>query len=55
MAFIGVQAFIASQAGLKLGTKLSEKSREGAEKLAGVALIIVALILIAIKLSGHQI
>jgi putative Mn2+ efflux pump MntP len=53
--FIGVQAFAASQLGLKLGTKLSEKAREGTEKFAGLALIVVALILAGLKLFGHQI
>jgi putative Mn2+ efflux pump MntP len=53
--FIGAQAFIASQAGLKLGTKLSEKTRGGAEKIAGLALIATAFILVGIKISGNQI
>lgn len=54
MVFIGAQAFIASQLGLKIGSKLGEKTREGAEKIAGVALIAVALVLLVIKLTGHQ-
>jgi putative Mn2+ efflux pump MntP len=55
MIFIGLQAFIASQLGLKLGTKLSEKAREGTEKVAGLALIITALILVGLKIFGHSI
>jgi hypothetical protein len=53
--FIAAQAFVASQLGLKLGTKLSEKAREGTEKIAGLALIVVALILAGLKIFGHQI
>jgi manganese efflux pump family protein len=36
---IGVQAVIASQLGLLLGARVSERSREGAERLAGAALL----------------
>jgi putative Mn2+ efflux pump MntP len=53
--FIGIQAFIASQAGLKLGSKLNEKIREDAEKVTGIALISVAIILFVIKLLGHSV
>jgi putative Mn2+ efflux pump MntP len=55
VVFIAAQAFVASQLGLKLGTKLSEKAREGTEKIAGLALIVVALILAGLKIFGHQI
>ena len=54
VVFIGAQAFIASQLGLKLGSKLNNKLRENAEKVAGIALIVVALVLIGIKITGHQ-
>jgi putative Mn2+ efflux pump MntP len=53
--FIGAQAFVASQLGLKLGSKLNEKIREDAEKVAGIALISVAIILFVIKLLGHSV
>ncbi len=52
--FLGVQAFLAAQLGLRLGSKLSEKAIGGTEKLAGAVLIIVALFLIGLKLTGHQ-
>jgi putative Mn2+ efflux pump MntP len=55
VVLIGAQAFLASQLGLKLGAKLSEKAREGTEKIAGLALIATALILVALKIFGHQI
>jgi putative Mn2+ efflux pump MntP len=53
--FIGLQAFIASQAGFRIGTKLNEKAREGAEKIGGIALIFVAIVIITLKLLGGQI
>lgn len=52
---IALQAFAASQAGLWIGGRLSEKLRDRAEQAAGVFLIITAFILAGIKFSGHQI
>jgi putative Mn2+ efflux pump MntP len=43
---IGLQALVLSQAGLRLGTRLSEKRRELAEHLAGIALITVGMVLL---------
>ncbi|MFL5962935.1 MAG: manganese efflux pump MntP family protein [Gaiellaceae bacterium] len=43
---IGLQAFLVAQVGLRLGARLSERSREAAEKLAGAALIGLALLLL---------
>jgi len=42
---IALQALILSQAGLRLGATLSERRRELAEHLAGVALITVGIVL----------
>jgi putative Mn2+ efflux pump MntP len=36
---IGLQAFIAAQLGHRLGARLGERVAEGAEKLAGIALV----------------
>jgi putative Mn2+ efflux pump MntP len=36
---IGVQTLVVAQAGLILGAKISERLREGAERMAGIALI----------------
>jgi putative Mn2+ efflux pump MntP len=52
--YLGVQAFAAAQLGLWLGGRLSETLREGAEKLGGVLLLLTALGLIALKMTGHQ-
>jgi putative Mn2+ efflux pump MntP len=50
---IGLQAFIASQAGLRLGARLSQAFRQHAEKAAAFLLIAVAIIIAGLKLSGH--
>jgi len=50
IAMIAVQAFIMTQLGLTLGQRLSERIREGAEKLAGAVLAGLAVMLIAEKL-----
>ena len=42
---IGAQAFFAAQVGLRLGGRLSEHARELAERLAGAALIALAVFL----------
>jgi putative Mn2+ efflux pump MntP len=48
---IALQAFVVAQLGLRLGARLSARLREGAERLAGVALTALALILLAEKLA----
>lgn len=48
---IGLQAFIVAQVGLRLGARLSERSREAAEKLAGAVLIGLGVLLLAEQLS----
>jgi putative Mn2+ efflux pump MntP len=47
---IAVQAFLAAQLGLLLGTRIGERFREAAERLAGIALIALGLFLIAERL-----
>jgi putative Mn2+ efflux pump MntP len=48
--WVAVQAFVATQVGLRLGGRLGEEVRDRAEWLAGVALILVALVLLALRL-----
>lgn len=48
--WVAVQAFLASQLGLRFGSRIGEVIRERAEQLAGVALIALALILLALQL-----
>jgi putative Mn2+ efflux pump MntP len=52
VVWIGVQAFVATQVGLRLGGRLSDEFRERAEWVAGVALILVALILLVLRITG---
>lgn len=49
---IAAQAFIASQLGFALGTRVGERFREGVEKLAGVALIGLGALLFVQRLIG---
>jgi putative Mn2+ efflux pump MntP len=50
IALIALQAFILTQLGLRLGSRLSTRLRETAERLAGVALTALAVVLLAEKL-----
>jgi manganese efflux pump family protein len=46
VVLIGVQAFVFAQIGLRLGSRLGETAREWAEKIAGLALIGLALLVL---------
>ena len=48
--WVAVQAFIATQIGLRLGARLSEALRERADWIAGVALILLAIVLLVLQL-----
>jgi putative Mn2+ efflux pump MntP len=50
IVLIALQAFILSQLGLRLGNRLSERLREGAERVAGLALTALGLVLLGEKL-----
>jgi manganese efflux pump family protein len=50
--WIAIQAFAAAQVGLRFGGRIGEEVRGRSEKLAGAALIAVALILLGLKLLG---
>jgi putative Mn2+ efflux pump MntP len=47
LVLIAVQTVLVTQAGLRLGGRLSSRVREGAERLAGVALTGLGLVLLA--------
>jgi len=49
---IAVQAFVLSQLGLRIGARVSERFRESAERLAGIALAAVGLVLLGERLLG---
>ena len=53
VAAIAVQAFIAVQVGLALGSRIGERWREGAERLAAIALIGLGIYLAADRLLLH--
>ncbi len=48
---IGAQAFLLAQLGLRVGARLSERAREGAERLAGVALLGLGALFLVEKLT----
>ncbi len=50
IALIASQTLIVTQLGLRLGSRISERTREGAERLAGTALTALGLVLLAEKL-----
>ncbi len=51
IVLIGVQTLVVAQLGLRLGGRLSARARAGAERLAGLALTILALVLLAEQLT----
>lgn len=52
VVWIAVQAFAATQLGLRLGARVGESLRERSERIAGLALILVALGLVLLKVSS---
>lgn len=50
VVWIGIQAFVAAEAGLRIGSRIGEELRERAERLAGLALVGMAVVLLALKL-----
>jgi len=50
IVLIGVQTFVVTQLGLRIGRRVGERVREGAERVAGIALALLGLFLLAQKL-----
>jgi putative Mn2+ efflux pump MntP len=50
LVLIGIQAFVVTQLGIRLGQRIGERVREGAERLAGLALAGLGVVLLAQKL-----
>jgi manganese efflux pump family protein len=49
---IALQAFVLTQVGLRLGGRLSERLTEGTERLAGITLMTLAIVLLAEKVMA---
>ena len=52
VVWIAIQAFAAAQVGLRFGARLGAELRERSEQVAGIALIAVALVLLALRITG---
>jgi manganese efflux pump family protein len=50
---VGLQAFLVTQLGIRLGARLGERWRESAEGVAGLALIALGVVLLAVNLAGR--
>lgn len=50
IVLIGVQTFTVAQLGLRLGGRVGERVREGAERLAGLVLALLGVVLLAQKI-----
>ncbi len=46
VALIAVQAFLAAQLGMRLGSRIAEKARWAAEKVAGALLVLAAVLVV---------
>src|SRR5229473_7573890 len=55
IVLIAAQAFVVSQVGFALGTRISEATREGAERLAGAVLIVIAGALLVGRILGASV
>jgi len=55
IVLIAAQAFVVSQVGFALGTRIGEATREGAERLAGAVLIVIAGALLVGRILGHAV
>jgi putative Mn2+ efflux pump MntP len=55
IVLIAAQAFVVSQVGFALGTRIGEATREGAERLAGAVLIVIAGALLVGKILGASV
>src|SRR5216684_4377810 len=54
IVLIAAQAFVVSQVGFALGGRIGEATREGAERLAGAVLIVIAGALLVGRILGHS-
>ena len=52
VGLIAVQAFVAAQLGMRLGSHLADNARQAAERIAGELLLLAALLVVAEKALG---
>jgi putative Mn2+ efflux pump MntP len=52
IALIAVQAFVAAQLGMRLGSRLAENTREAAGRIAGLLLIVAAVLVVVEHVAG---
>jgi putative Mn2+ efflux pump MntP len=52
IGLIALQAFLAAQLGMRLGSRLAENARQAAARVAGLLLILAALLVVAEHLAG---
>ena len=52
IVLIAVQAFLAAQLGMRFGSRLAENARQAAGRMAGVLLILAAVIVLAEHIAG---
>ncbi len=50
VVLITVQAFVAAQLGMRFGARLSERARESTERMAGLLLVLAAVLIVVEKL-----
>jgi putative Mn2+ efflux pump MntP len=55
IVLIAAQAFVVSQVGFALGSRVGEATLEGAERLAGAVLIVIAGALLVGKILGASV
>jgi putative Mn2+ efflux pump MntP len=53
IALIAGQAFLAAQLGMRLGSRLADGARQAAGRIAGVLLIVAALVVVAEHITGQ--
>lgn len=53
LILVAAQAFIVSQIGFRVGSQVGERVRDGAGRAAAIALIVIAVLLLVAKVTGH--
>ncbi|HET9098375.1 MAG TPA: manganese efflux pump, partial [Candidatus Saccharimonadales bacterium] len=54
VGYVALQTFVAARIGLWLGGRLNDRFRNNAERFGGIVLLLVAVLLIITKATGHN-